>query len=112
MLMCITLMTWSRFWRLHMPHRAVHGCRLWMEKQEAAFSAWLNSILVPAKTDEEGPDSQALAARRVAARVRGLLWHLYSADKEVITSMLKVEKHIDAGQLRLKDEVSQPAKEA
>lgn len=83
-----------------------------MEKQEAAFSAWLNSILVPAKTDEEGAASQALAACRLAAKVRGLLWHLYSADNEVIASMLKVEKHIDAGQLRLKDEVSQLAKDA
>ena len=76
-----------------------------MEKQEAAFSAWLNSVLVPAKASEEGLASQALAARCLAAKVRGLLWHLYSADTDVIASMLKVEKHIDAGQLRLKDEV-------
>ncbi len=84
---------------------AIHDCRLWIEKQEAAFSAWLNCVLVPAKTTEEGLASQALAARRLAAKVRGLLWHLYSADTDVIASMLKVEKHIDAGQLRLKDEV-------
>ena len=77
-----------------------------MEKQEAAFAAWLNCLLVPAKSGEEGPTGQALAARRLAAKVRGLLWHLYSADKQVISIMLKVEKHIDAGQLRLKDEVS------
>ena len=86
-------------------HEAIHDCRLWIEKQEAAFSAWLNGVLVPAKASEEGPASQALAARRLAAKVRGLLWHLYSADADVIASMLKVEKHIDAGQLRLKDEV-------
>ena len=86
-------------------HEAIHDCRLWIEKQEAAFSAWLNSVLVPAKATEEGPASQALAARRLAAKIRGLLWHLYSADTDVIASMLKVEKHIDAGQLRLKDEV-------
>lgn len=80
--------------------------RLWMEKQEAAFAAWLNSVLVPASSAEEGAASQALAARRLTAKVRGLLWHLYSADSDVISTMLKVEKHIDAGQLRLKDEVS------
>ncbi len=83
-------------------------CRLWIEKQEAGFSAWLNGVLVPAKAAEEGLGSQALAARRLAAKVRGLLWHLYSADHEVIATMLKVEKHIDAGQLRLRDEVSIP----
>jgi len=86
-------------------YEAAHDCRLWIEKQEAAFSAWLNSVLVPAKAIEEGPARQARAARRLAAKVRGLLWHLYSADRDVIASMLKVEKHIDAGQLRLKDEV-------
>ncbi|KAA6419435.1 MAG: abnormal spindle-like microcephaly-associated protein [Trebouxia sp. A1-2] len=83
--------------------------RLWIEKQEGAFLAWLNSVLVPAKATEEGPAGQALAARRLAAKVRGLLWHLYSADTDVIASMLKVEKHIDAGQLRLKDEEAQLA---
>ena len=77
-----------------------------MEKQEAAFAAWLNYVLVPAKSAEGEAASQALAARRLAAKARGLLWNLYSADKEVISIMLKVEKHIEAGQLRLKDEVS------
>ncbi|DBB17480.1 TPA: hypothetical protein ACH3X3_014500 [Trebouxia sp. C0006] len=90
-------------------HEAIHDYRLWIEKQEAAFSAWLNSVLVPAKATEEGLASQALAACRLAAKVRGLLWHLYSADTDVIASMLKVEKHIDAGQLRLKDEEAQLA---
>ena len=63
-------------------------------------------MLVPAKAAEEGPVGQALASRRLAAKVRGLLWHLYSTDDELISTMLKVEKHIDAGQLRLKNEVS------
>lgn len=81
-------------------------CRLWIEKQEAAFAAWLNCVLVPAKSAEGEATSLALAARRLTAKARGLLWHLYSADKEVISAMMKVEKHIEAGQLRLKDEVS------
>lgn len=64
-------------------------CRLWMDKQEAAFAAWLNSMLVPASSAEEGAASQALAARRLTAKVRGLLWHLYSADKDIISSTLR-----------------------
>ena len=80
-------------------------CSLWMDKQEAALTAWLNSVLVPAKASEEGPAGRALAAARMAAKARGLLWQLYSSDSGVIAVMLKVEKHIDAGQLRLRDEV-------
>lgn len=76
-----------------------------MDKQEAALTAWLSTVLVPAKTTEDGPASRALAAGRMAAKARGLLWHLYSSDDSMIATMLKVEKHIDAGQLRLRDEV-------
>ena len=77
-----------------------------MDKQEAALTAWLNMVLVPAKATEEGPASRALAAGRTAAKARGLLWQLYSSDNAIIATMLKVEKRIDAGQLRLRDEVS------
>ena len=80
-----------------------------MDKQEAALTAWLNTVLVPAKATEEGSTSRALAAGCMAARARGLLWHLYSSDSAVIATMLKVEKRIDAGQLRLRDEVSRAA---
>ena len=80
-----------------------------MGKQEAALTAWLKTVLVPAKATEEGSTSRALAAGRMAAKARGLLWHLYSSDSAVIATMLKVEKRIDAGQLRLRDEVSHAA---
>ena len=77
-----------------------------MDKQEAALTAWLNGVLVPAKATEDGSASKALAAGRLTAKASGLLWHLYSSDNAIIATMLKVEKHIDAGQLRLRDEVS------
>lgn len=76
-----------------------------MDKQEAALTAWLNSVLAPARGTEDDSASRALAAGRMTAKARGLLWHLYSSDNALIASMLKVEKHIDAGQLRLRDEV-------
>ena len=67
-------------------------CR-WMDKQEAAFKAWLNAALVPVAADSgssssgsEGPLTApgGLASRRLVARLRGLLWQLYSQDQELI----------------------------
>jgi abnormal spindle-like microcephaly-associated protein len=62
-----------------------------MDKQEAAFKAWLNAALVPAGADggssssSEGPPAPGgLASRRLVARLRGLLWQLYSQDQEMI----------------------------
>ncbi|KAK9814207.1 hypothetical protein WJX72_002306 [[Myrmecia] bisecta] len=77
---------------------------LWMDKQERAFTAWLNSVLVPGRNDEA---ADALAARRLAARMRGVLWRLYSQDAEIISVMVKVESRIDAGFLRMRDEEAQ-----
>ena len=62
----------------------------WMDKQEAAFKGWLNAVLVPAAAEggesDEGAAAQlhALASRRLVARLRGLLWQLYSQDAELI----------------------------
>lgn len=57
----------------------------WMDKQEAAFKAWLNAVLQPAATAEEAERSQGgLASRRLVARMRGLLWQLYSQDQELV----------------------------
>ena len=77
-----------------------------MEKQERAFQAWLNSRLSVAPSTGSGLESPALAARRMAAQVEGLLWQLYSQDQQLVAAMLKVEARIDAGRLRLRDEVS------
>jgi hypothetical protein len=65
-----------------------------MDRQEAAFQGWLNAVLVPAapegteecSSDGKGTHSRqrALASRRFEARLRGLLWQLYSQDAELI----------------------------
>ena len=77
-----------------------------MEKQERALQAWLNRRLIVAPVTDDGLKSPALAARRMAAQVEGLLWQLYSQDQQLVAAMLKVEARIDAGRLLLRDEVS------
>lgn len=75
-----------------------------MEKQERAFTIWLNAVLQP--TDEVLGEDDSLAAKRVAAQVRGLLWRLYSEDDGVVSVMLRLEQRIDSGFIRMKEEVS------
>jgi hypothetical protein len=64
-----------------------------MDKQEAAFKGWLNTVLAPSAEAEAeagangGGDAgqpAALASRRLVARLRGLLWQLYSQDQQLI----------------------------
>lgn len=80
-----------------------------MEKQEKAFTAWLNHLLTPQPlldaAPEDGCGDPGLAARRLEARTRGLIWHLYCTDPSVINVMTLLEQRIDKGFLRLKDEV-------
>lgn len=59
-----------------------HTC--WMDKQEAAFKAWLNAVLHPAAADADPQRAHGLASRRLVARLRGLLLQLYSQDQELI----------------------------
>ena len=41
----------------------------------------------------------------MTAQVRAALWRLYSKDEGVISVMLRLEKRIDDGFLRLREEV-------
>jgi hypothetical protein len=98
--------------RLHSPGNAgeqrpvcLSVCRLWMQKQERAFTAWLNARLAPPKPPAEAAEAQALASKRAAARVRGILWRMYSADASTIGVMMRVEAKIDAGHIRMREEV-------
>ena len=78
-------------------------CRQWLEKQEKAFQVWLNALLTPqaaAPADDGG-----LAARRLYARVRGQMWHMYCSDPGIIGVMTLLEKRVDEGFLRMKAEV-------
>ena len=78
--------------------------RLGLQREEAALQAWLNSLLAPVK-DGVVAQQSAMAGRRVTARIRGLLWHLYSRDAELAAAMMRIEARIDAGHLRIRDEV-------
>ena len=75
-----------------------------MERQERAFTVWLNAVLQP--TDEVLGEENSLAAKRAAAKVRGLLWRLYSEDDGVVSTMLRLEQRIDSGFMRMKEEVA------
>jgi len=74
-----------------------------MEKQEKALKVWANSVLQP--LDGHLLLADSLADKRMAARVRALLWRLYSEDQGVISTMVRLEGRIDGGHLRLKNEV-------
>ena len=78
-------------------------CRLWQEKQEKAFQVWLNALLTPQAAAPE--DDGGLAAKRLHARVRGQIWHMYCSDQGVIGVMTRLETRVDEGFLRMKDEV-------
>ena len=78
--------------------------RMGLQREEAALQAWLNSLLAPVK-DSVVAQQAALAGRRVTARMRGLLWHLYSRDPLLAATMMRVEARIDANHLRIRDEV-------
>lgn len=75
-----------------------------MQKQERSFTSWLNSLLSPSSATEVGADA-SLQAKRVAAQMKGRVWHLYTENSDVATVMLKLEQRIDSGLLRFKDEV-------
>jgi hypothetical protein len=75
-----------------------------MQKQERCFTTWLNSLLSPMPATDVGADA-SLQAKRVAAQMKGLVWHLYTGNSEVAEIMLKIEQRVDAGLLRMKDEV-------
>ena len=77
-----------------------------MDKQETAFTIWANSVLQP--DEEQVVLADDLASKRLAARVRALLWRLYSEDEGVISVMLRLEKRINEGLLRTRNEVSCP----
>lgn len=61
----------------------------WMDKQESAFKAWLNAVLQPGTMSRDVECSHgALASRRLVARLRGLLWQIYSQDQELVRWVL------------------------
>ncbi len=86
--------------------------RLWMQKQDKAFSAWLNHMLLPFTPDAlrstmEDEHSVALTDLRLMARVQGVLVAAYRTDAELHDVMMRVEARVDEGKLKMKDEVGE-----
>lgn len=71
-----------------------------MDRQEAVFTAWVNSVVAPPVA---APSTSSAA--RMAARTRGWLWSLYQGNPQLQAVMVKVESRIDGGQLRMSTEV-------
>eukprot|EP00878_Enallax_costatus_P034413 GHUV01038150.1.p1 GENE.GHUV01038150.1~~GHUV01038150.1.p1 ORF type:complete len:929 (+),score=331.02 GHUV01038150.1:1045-3831(+) len=83
---------------------------LWMNKQDRAFTGWLNHLLLPytpeyLRAASEGDTSAALSDLRLAAQVQGAMLSCYRNDEGLRETMMKVESAIDAGKLRMKPEV-------
>jgi len=82
-----------------------------MQKQDKAFSSWLNFLLAPgshdACPDGDDPAAAALTNRRLAARIQGALVACYRRDEDLRDVMMRVEARVDQGQLRLRDEALQ-----
>ncbi|KAI8475158.1 MAG: hypothetical protein J3K34DRAFT_517600 [Monoraphidium minutum] len=86
---------------------------LWMQKQDKAFTSWLNHLLAPGAQDgapagaagAAGDDGAAgaLNDRRLAACMQGALVTCYRRDEGLRDAMMRVEARVDQGQLRLKD---------
>lgn len=73
-----------------------------MDRQEAAFTAWLNGVLAPPEATHAFNNARQ---RRLAARVTSWLWTLYQQDRELQESMVKVEARINGGYFTIKPEV-------
>ena len=104
---------------------AEHHVALSLARRETALQAWYNHrVGQPGRGGEAaGPGAGAgsasafdagldspgpsLQARHAASKVSGLLWQLYSGkDPRMVEAMLRVERLIDAGQLRLREDNS------
>ncbi len=75
----------DKSWMNTLPHVSCvpHCCsRLWMNKQDRAFTGWLNHLLMPytpeyLRAASEGDTSAALSDLRLAARVQGAMVACY-----------------------------------
>lgn len=79
-----------------------------MQKQETAYTAWLNHILVPQSTGDECQDAseEALSLKWKIAQLKGVLVRTCRTDGVLKIAMGKVEAHIDKGHMRLHGEGS------
>ncbi|GMH42258.1 hypothetical protein BSKO_10177 [Bryopsis sp. KO-2023] len=79
--------------------------RMSMDKQEKAYTEWLNFVLAPSPIfcEQEGELSaeEALTSRSILAKVRGLLNRVFRHDRMLTGGMRKVNLHIDEGHIKI-----------
>lgn len=79
---------------------------VWLEKQQKAFSAWINHVL-STKTDNSDilTSPKSLNSKRWLAKIRGAIARTYHKDDVLIKAMLRVEASIEEGRVKLLQEV-------
>lgn len=75
--------------------------RIWIEKKQRAYQAWLSHVLSP----KSSADAASLNSKRLFAKVRGCVAKVYHKDPSVQSAMLKVEASIQNGRLKLLTDV-------
>lgn len=98
----------------------------WMEKQERAYTTWINHVMMTDKvlrvrlrfnanggvsaagsaagttSSSAGSDGDESMLRQSAMlRMRTRMWKLYSSEGEFVQKLLKIEKSVDSGKLSL-----------
>ena len=81
-------------------HHSVWLFRIWIEKKQRAYQAWLSYVLSP-----NSNAASSLNSKRLFAKVRGCVAKVYHKDPSVSAAMLKVEASISNGRLRLLTDV-------
>lgn len=71
----------------------------WYERQERAFTSWVNHLIVPEEL--AGTRTFSRTERGMRARVTGMLGALYRRDPGVREALMRVEELVDKGQLAL-----------
>lgn len=76
--------------------------RVWVEKKERAYKAWLNYVFSPRDTS----NLSSLNSKRLFAKIRGCVAKVYHKDEMLQAAMVKVEASISSGLLKLLTDVT------
>ena len=76
---------------------------LWMQKQERAFTAWLNMVFLTQITCRNNSMMNEWSSCQFDAKVQNKLWDYYANDANLKRVMMNVEKLIDSAKLALKE---------
>ena len=75
---------------------------LWMQKQERAFTAWLNFVFLTQITSSGGDQASVWNNCHFDAKMQNKLWNYYTKDRTLKKVMMDVETLVDSGKLALK----------